>query len=362
MPKMLAVVLLILFSHVTPAQLIVADSFELKKFDLIPCTPVKDQNMSSTCWSFASNSFIESELLRMGKGEYDLSEMYTARMAYLQKIKTHLKTKGQNYFTPGGQFHDVQFVLKSYGMVPETVYNGKTNGETYHNHSQLDALMAKYINQLVAKGIKEPDANDWKYINGLFDKYLGKVPLSFIYKGKKYTPQSFLKNELEFDPDDYIELTSYTHHPYYSGFVLENKYNWSSSKYMNVPFADFIRITDEALKNGYSVIWNGDVDESTFHFSGSYAYLNPPYDIVKERQRTFEDSTSSLDHAMHITGLTTDNAGRRWYYIKNSWGTGNTSGGYILMDENYFSIKTAAIVVNKKGIPADIRLKMGLKN
>lgn len=362
MRRQMTIFIFMLQALSAPAQFIVGDTFEIKKFEPIACTPVKDQNLSSTCWSFASNSFIESELIRMGKGVYDLSEMYTARMAYLEKIKTHLKCKGKNYFTPGGQFHDVQLVIKNYGMTPETAYNGKTNKETPHNHAELDTLVAEYIRQLVAKGKPEPDAKDWTYINKLLDTHLGKIPPSFIYEGKNYTPKTFLTERTGFNPDDYVEITSYTHHPYYSGFVLENKYNWTSSEYINVPFSDFLRITNEALQNGYSVLWNGDVNEPDFHFWTSYAWLPFSADIVKERQKTFEDSSSSLDHVMHITGLTTDNTGRRWYYIKNSWGTFNTTGGYLLMDENYFAVKTAAIVVHKKAIPEDIRSKLGIKN
>ncbi len=337
-------------------------NFYIKSASVISCTPVKDQYMSSTCWSFASNSFIESELLRMGEKEVDLSEMYTARLIYPQKIIAHLQQKGQNYFTPGGQFHDVQWVIKHYGMVPEEVYNGKPRGEFNHDHSILDTLMKRYVDKMVADGKTKPDEADWRYINNLLDRYLGKLPAVFTYEEKPYTPQGFLKNELGLNPDDYLEITSYSHHPWYTSFVLENKYNWSSGLYMNVPLNDFIRITDEALDNGYSVLWDGDADDMGFVFREGLAFLP---DTIKnlgaERQRTFADSSSYLDHMMHIVGKTTDNKGHKWYYIKNSWGSySNSQGGYLYMDENYFAIKTAAIVVNKQIIPADIRNKMKL--
>jgi bleomycin hydrolase len=325
------------------------------------CTPVKDQYMSSTCWSFASNSFIESEILRMGKKETDLSEMYTARWVYIQKIRTHLRVKGQNYFTPGGQFHDVQWVLKNYGMVPENVYNGKPAGESRHDHSLLDTVMNRYVSQMVADGKNEPTPADWEYINHLLDDHLGKLPSSFRYDNKMVNPQAFLKEELAINPDDYLEITSYTHHPWYVPFVLENKYNWNSARYMNVPLSDFIRITEEALDKGYTVLWNGDVKEPGFHFWDALALLPvSPEDLVAERQRTFADSSSYLDHMMHIVGKTTDSKKQRWYYVKNSWGKANSEGGYLYMSSDYFAIKTAAIVVHKNAIPADIRKKMRL--
>lgn len=328
----------------------------------LSCTPVKDQSISSTCWSFASNSFIESELLRMGNREFDLSEMFTARMSYLQKIKTHLKTGGQNYFTPGGQFQDVQWVLKKYGIVPEDVYNGKPRKEYAHNHQILDTLMSFKIKSMLADGKKEPDSLDWKYINNCLDKYLGKLPSAFQFDEKQVTPLNFMKKVLKFNPDDYIEITSYSHHPWYKPFVLENKYNWMSAEYMNVPLADFLRITNEALKNGYSVLWDGDVSETGFNFYDNIASLPDTIKILAdERQRTFADSSSYLDHMMHIVGKTTDNKGRKWYYVKNSWGTnGNKERGFLYMNENYFAIKTAAIVVHKAAIPADIKKKIGL--
>jgi bleomycin hydrolase len=329
--------------------------------DIRGCTAVKDQYMSSTCWSFASNSFIESELLRLGKKEVDLSEMYTARWVYIQKIQTHLQLKGQNYFTPGGQFHDVQWVLKNYGMMPESVYNGKPGGESNHDHSALDTAMNRFVSQMVADGKSEPAKADWEYINNLLDSHLGKLPAKFNYENKTVTPQRFLKEELAINPDDYLEITSYSHHPWYVPFVLENKYNWNSGRYMNVPLADFIRITEAALDNGYTVLWNGDVKETGFHFWDALALLPvKPYDLAAERQRTFADSSSYLDHMMHIVGKTTDDKKQRWYYVKNSWGKNNSEGGYLYMSKDYFAIKTAAIVVHKNAIPEDIRKKLGL--
>ncbi len=338
------------------------NNFSIDPVYPVSCTPVKDQYLSATCWSFASNSFIESELLRMGKPEIDLSEMYTARLSYINKIRTHLRLNGSNYFTPGGQFHDVQWVLKNYGAVPEKIYSGKPGGEHNHNHGQLDTLMKRYVNHMLGLGKTKPDDADMQYINGLLDRYLGKLPGSFTEGNRQVTPAIYLTGELGFNPDDYIEVSSYSHHPWYKTFVLENKYNWSSGKYLNVPLNEFIRITDEALEKGFSVLWNGDVNETGFRFAQGTASL--PYTVTNpeaERQKTFEDSSSYMDHMMHIVGKTTDNKGHKWYYIKNSWGSySNSTGGYLFMDENYFAVKTAAIVIHKQAIPEAIKKKIGL--
>lgn len=361
MKKFLPVLLLYLFSEKISAQQS-DNEYQLKSFTPLPCTPVKDQYLSATCWSFAGNSFIESELLRMGKGEIDLSEMFTARYSYLNKINQHLALNGQNTFTPGGQFHDIQWVLKHYGAVPENVYNGKPGGEYNHNHGMLDTAMKKYVKKMISEGKTKPSQSDMEYINGLLNVYLGKTPDSFLWNSKMVTPSIFLK-DLGFDPDNYIEITSYTHHPWYKPFILENEYNWMNAEYMNVPLSDFTKITNNALEKGYTVLWSGDATDAGFRFYNAIAMLP---DTIKNlesvRQRTFEDSSSYLDHVMHIVGKTTDSNGQTWYYIKNSWGSdGNKAGGFLLMNELYFAIKTTAIVVNKQAILEEIRNKIGLK-
>ncbi len=322
------------------------------------CTSVKDQYMSSTCWSFAGNSFLESELARKGITDADLSEMFTARMAWQQKIELHLAYKGTNCLTPGGQFHNIQWVMNNFGLVPEQAFTGKANGEINHNHSLLDTAITRYMAKLVAEKKTKPDEDDWKYINAQFDKYLGKIPATFTADGRQYSAKSYQQSRLGIKADDYMEITSFTHHPWYKPFVFENKYNYSYDKYMNVPLTDFMAITDDALRNGYTVLWNGDVTDAGFDFNEGVAVLHNIKDAVAERQRTFADSSSYMDHMMHVVGVYADSKGHKWYYVKNSWGTGNLLNGYMLMDENYYKIKTAAIVVNKNAIPAPIRQKM----
>lgn len=353
---------IVLISLQANAQQSLIDSLGLKPPTIHNCTEIKDQARSSTCWSFSSNSFIESELMKKGKGKQDLSEMFVARHSLMRKIKTHLALEGKNFFTPGGQFHDVIWVMKNHGMVPEEVYNGRPDGAARHNHAELDTLISHFIDSMLVLKKNRLVKNDEAYINGILDQYLGKVPASFNYKGKNYTPQSFLKQYLQLNPDDFIEITSYTHHPFYTKFLLEDKFNWSGDAYYNVPLPVFTAITDHALQKGYTVGWDGDVTEKGFDFSNSTATLD--YDIKdfqEERQRTFEDKSTWIDHMMHIVARVTDKNGNPWYYVKNSWGSHfNELKGFMFMSDAYFKIKTSAIIVNKNALDAVTRKKLGL--
>jgi len=361
MRRFLFLPLLFLFT-LCDGQALSISSLGLTSPVLSNCTPVKDQAMSSTCWSFSANSFIESELIKMGKGKFDLSEMYVARYSMVRKIRRHLILHGQNFFTPGGQFHDVIWVIKNYGIVPESAYPGKGRGEKNHNHAELDTVLSRYVKKMVNNGITSLKAGDEHFIDSVLDHFLGPVPGSFSYQGKIFTPMRFLREMLQVDPDDYLEITSYTHHPFYRPFMLEDKYNWTGDAYYNVPLADFSRITDSALKQGHTIGWDGDADDPDFHFFEGLAYL--PYPVIEfqsTRQKDFEDRSTLLDHMMHILGVVKDNRGEKWYYIKNSWGDhSNSLGGFLFMRSDYFKIRTVAIIVNKKAIPADIRMKMGL--
>jgi Aminopeptidase C len=314
--------------------------------------------MSSTCWSFASTALLESELLKKGKKDIDLSEMFIARYSYLRKIHRHLLLKGRNFFTPGGQFHDVSWVIKNHGIVPESAYPGRPNGALVHDHARLDTLVAHYIKDLVASGITVMSSEQEKYITELLDQYLGVVPSTFYYEGTLYTPRSFVDRVLEFNPDDYVEITSYTHHPFYTPFVLEDKYNWTGDAYHNVPLEDFSRITDTALALGYTVGWDGDADDPFFQFYKGIAWL-PSGNDQAYRQQAFEDQSTLLTHMMQVVGKSKDKYGRSWYYIKNSWGDySNSLGGFLFMRDDYFRMRTVAIIVNKNAIPSDLRAKM----
>lgn len=316
--------------------------------------------MSSTCWSFSSVSLLESELLKMGKGETDLSEMFIARYSMIRKIHRHLRLRGGNFFTPGGQFHDVIWVLKNFGMMPELAYTGKRSEQFFHNHAELDTILSRFVRGCVQKGITELDQSQSAFVDSVLDHYLGVVPAHFNYKGRTWTAHSFRDQYLELNMDDYVEISSYTHHPFYKKFVLEDKYNWTGDEYWNVPLADLNQITQTALDKGYTVGWDGDAQDEYFSFSEGLAWLPAPFkDITAIRQAAFKDQSTLLDHMMHIVGKTKDKNGRTWYYLKNSWGTYNALGGFLFMRDDYFQVRTVAIIVNKNAIPPAIRMKMG---
>lgn len=343
------------------AQQISVEQLGLKPPAVSNCTAVKDQYLSGTCWSFSSVSLLESEVLRMGKGEVDLSEMFIARYSMLRKIQRHLQLKGANYFTPGGQFHDVMWVIRNFGIVPEDAYSGKGRGEINHDHGEMDTTLSRMVKGMVEQNVRALNKKQQAVIDSVLDHYYGKVPAGFVYKGKKYNPASFVKDYLGISPDDYVEITSYTHHPFYSRFVLEDKYNWTGDEYWNVPLADFSRITDIALDKGYTVGWDGDATDAGFKFNEGLAYYPELVkNITTTRQSAFETQATLLDHMMHIVGRTKE-LGDRWYYIKNSWGDySNKLGGFMYMRDDYFKIRTVAIIVNKAAIPADIRTKLGI--
>jgi bleomycin hydrolase len=347
------------FHQIAQAQSLAPANFGLKASPLQICTPVKDQYLSSTCWSFASLSFLESELIKKGKADFDLSEMFIVRYSLLRKIALHLKLKGKNFFTPGGQFHDVVWVINNHGIMPESAYPGKKEF-TMHNHAALDTLLSRYVKQQVAEGVTELNVQQQIFIDSVLDHYLGKVPGEFMYDGNVYTPFSFRDRVIELNMDDYVEITSYNHHPFYYSFSLEDKYNWTNDTYMNVSAADFSAIINNALLNDYTVGWIGDADDKDFHHSSGLAWLGQPVSNYQaERQKDFETQVTSLNHVMHIVKTETDNKGRLWYYVKNSWGDySNALGGFLFMQEDYFKLRTVAIVVNKTAIPEDIHKKL----
>ncbi len=337
-------------------------SFGLQKLSPGNCTAVKDQYLSSTCWSFSSLSFLESELLRQRGETIDLSEMFIARFSMIRKIERHLALKGGNYFTPGGQFHDVQWVWANMGLVPESAYPGKPATQLHHDHSKLDTLLSHLVEDCIAQHITKLTPALRQYTDSLLDHYLGKVPDRFVYKGKTYSPKTFAQDYLKLDPKNYIEITSYTHHPFYRQFALEDKYNWSGDLYYNVPIDVFSSITNHALDKGYTVGWDGDSEDPGFNFEGGVAWLDSNQQNTQEgRQAAFETQATLLTHMMHIVKKTVDREGRTWYYIKNSWGNySNPLNGFLFMRDDYFRIRTDAIFVNKNAIDPGIRKRLNI--
>lgn len=361
----------------------------------LAATPVKNQSRSGTCWSFGTNSLIESELLRMGKGEFSLSEMFVVRHTYAAKADRFVRLHGNLNFAAGGALPDAFWVLKNFGMVPDEAYDGKVIGEPNHVHGEMDAVLRAYVDAV----IKNPNRKltpVWKAgFESLLDAYLGSYPAEFTYKGKKYTPISFAEM-LGVKADDYVQLTSFTHHPFYSEFIIEVPDNWNWEKAYNLPLDELMEVIDGALAGGYTVVWASDISERGFsHRNGVaivpetdpeildgmerarweqmtqkekddllFSFKEPVQEkkITQElRQEGFDNFTTTDDHAMHITGIARDQNGNKYYIVKNSWGTDNNPyGGYLYASEAFVRYKTISIMVNKNGMSRKLRGKLGI--
>ena len=336
----------------------------------IGATSVKNQAKTGTCWDFATQSFLESELMRMGKGNYDLSEMFVVRCTYPLKAEKYVRYHGKYQFGEGGQAHDVLKVLDTYGAVPYSVYPGLEPGDSLYNNLEMDAVLKSVLKTIV--GMKKITPHYKEIVNDICDIYLGKVPQKFEYDGKVYTPKTFGES-LGINTKDYVEITSYTHHPFYSKFVLEVPDNWEDGQYYNVPLNDLIKIINNAVETGYTVAWDGAVGKNNFYRKRDYAVVpldgdtsktgpEKEKDVTQEmRQKAYDDYTTTDDHLMHITGMAKDQAGTVFYYTKNSWGTKDKKyGGFWYMSEPFVKLRTIAILVHKNAIPKDIREKLGI--
>jgi bleomycin hydrolase len=354
----------------------------------IPTTPVKDQYKTNTCWSFSGISLLESELIRMGKGEFNLSEMYIVRLNYERKAIRYIRMHGKTNFAPGGETNDVTDVIDRFGIVPEEVYTGlKVNAE-HHVHSEMDRVLQKYLDALLSDPQKELSPVWKEGFNCILDSYLGEVPENFVFQDKTYTPFSFAEY-LGIDPSNYIMLTSFTHQPYYEPIVLEIPDNWSWAESYNVPLDVLVEVVDSALVKGYSVAWAADISENGFSFKNGMAIapktlyapesdkennrwlkktdaeresiifdLNNPVEeltVTPElRQQAFDNFSTTDDHGMHIVGLAEDKNGKTYYYIKNSWGEDNPYKGYQFVSKPYFQYKTISIMLNRSALPLHV--------
>jgi bleomycin hydrolase len=350
--------------------------FTMKK-DL-PCTPVKNQNATSTCWCFSGISMLESELIRIGRKPTDLSEMFIVRHTYEKKAQMYARMHGSSTFAGGGEYGDVLNGWREVGLVPDAAYPGLNYGEIKHNHSEMDGALKGYMDAVI-KGSKLTTA--WfAGVNGILDAYLGKNPESFTYDGKTYTPASFTK-ELGINPDDYVLLTSFTHHPFYKQCVLELPDNWAAGSVYNLPLDEFIQIVDNSVTNGYTVAWASDMSDKGFSMKQGVAIIpeknwnemnedellkvfngpHPEKVITQEmRQKEFDNYTTTDDHGMHIVGLATDQAGNTFYKVKNSWGVMGKYDGFIYVSKPFVMLRTTNIMVNKNAIPAAIAKKLGI--
>ncbi|MDD4417285.1 MAG: C1 family peptidase [Bacteroides graminisolvens] len=357
-----------------------------------PITSIKNQNRSSTCWSFSSLAFLESELLRQGKGEYDLSEMFVVHHTMADRAERYVRLHGDNSFSPGGSFYDVVYCMNNYGLVPQEAMNGIMYGDTLPVHNELDAVAEAYVNA-IAKGKLTKLTPVWMNgLNAIYDTYLGKCPEKFSYKGKEYTPLTFAKS-LGLNADDYVSLTSYTHHPFYKKFAIEIQDNWRNGESWNLPIDEFMTVIENAVNNGYTVAWGSDVSEDGFTRDGIAVVpqMNrtdltgsdmarwtgltmadkrkeltskpmPEMEITQEmRQKAFNNWETTDDHGMLIYGTAKDQNGKEYYMVKNSWGTNNKYKGTWYASKAFVKYKTMNILVHKDALPKEIAKKLGFK-
>ena len=358
-------------------------AYVFKTVSEVKRTPVKNQYRTGTCWCFSTISFLESELLRKGKDEIILSEMYVVRHTYPHKALNYIRLHGKANHTQGGQSHDVLDQVRRYGIVPEEVYPGMNIEEKRHNHGEMSAVLRALTDAVLKRRGKRVTPRWLEAYKAVLDVYLGTPPETFTYKGKTYTPKSFAADFLALNLDDYIELTSYTHHPFYKKCRLEIPDNWTyNDDYYNVPIDDLERVVDHALKNGYSLVWDGDVSEKEFSSRKKGYAIVPLKDWedktlaerekeitapVKEktvtqemRQKTFDNFTTTDDHLMHIVGIARDQEGTKFYLTKNSGGKDRKNEGYVYLSRSYFRLKTTVIMVNKHALPGKIEDKLEL--
>jgi len=327
----------------------------------IPNTSVKNQGRSGTCWCFATTSFLEAEILKATNKTYDLSEMFTVRNNYIRRVKDNYLRKGNGNIGEGSVAHMVLYVMKHQGSMPEAAYPDTMPNMSFVDHSMIQKYLQAMTKVSVDSRTRMPDL----LLNGLLDSYLGKVPASFEYEGVEYTPKSFQKS-LGLKLDDYVELTSFSHHPFYEYVPLEIPDNWDNEKQFNVPIDVLIDIFDKAIERGYTFAWDGDVSESTFRtknfnviYNGNTEKINGK-DVVTQdiRQAQFENFTTTDDHLMHCVGSAKGSDGKDYYIIKNSWGPKAQDHGYIYLSKNYVAAKTISILINKNALDKDLRKQL----
>lgn len=329
--------------------------------DSVKCTNVKDQSQSPTCWAFGTNSLFESDILKKTGKRLNLSEMFIARYAYIDKINKFLETKGKTYAEGGGQFHDVLRVIERYGMVPEDAYTGRPKGESSHNHAELDTTIKEFMYDLLQEGKTELKDDDLAQVNKILDRYLGKVPETFWYDLASYTPKTFAKEILP-PTTDYVEIMSFSDLPYYKKVLLVDKFNWAGDSIYNIPLSDMQMLVDTALAKGWSVGWEGDVTNTGFNSYGGFASTDLTYKTYDNiRVLNYKNETTERDHMLHIVGIGKDEKNKKWYYLKNSWGSWlSRFKGFLYMDENYFKLNTVIVMTNKTGLPESLKQKLGL--
>ncbi len=369
--------------------------YKFKDVKRLKTTSVKNQNRSGTCWSFSTLSFVESEMLRMGNPATDLSEMFVVRYCYSDKATKYVRLHGSLNFGGGGAGIDPIYVIDKYGIVPEEVYKGLEIGEESHVHGEMDEILKSYVDAVIKNKNKKLTPTWHKSFDNILDSYLGEIPKNFKYKGKEYTPKSFAKEYVKINPDDYVTISSFTHHDFYKSFVVEVPDNWLWAEAYNLPLNEMVEVMDNAIKTGYTFAWASDVSEDGFSFRNGvaivpeddldkmegterekwekltkrekmkqlYSFENPTKEkeITQEmRQKAFDNYKTTDDHGMHIIGIAKDQNGKEYYTVKNSWDTNNIYDGYFYASKAFVKYKTMSILLHKDALPKKIKDKLKL--
>jgi bleomycin hydrolase len=324
---------------------------------LIESTPIKDQQQTGLCWCFATTSFIETEAIRLGKNPVEISPMFFVIPTDIDKAEKYIRMNGKSYFGAGDLTFSALKAYKNFGAVPQTVFSGKKDSSSTYNHGMMDYRLLERVKDYVKSGRGNMTAEGYrKKIASIISGTLGEAPASFVYNNKNYTPKSFAEEMIGINPDDYVEITSYNHHPFYSKFILEIESNWNNNYYLNLPINDFSNVVDYALMHNYSVCWDGDIREG---YKNGFAVLNDSVNMITQqrRQTAFDNYTTIDQHNMHIVGIAKNDKGKEFYILKNS-SDFLDCGGYLYMSKEYFLLKTISVMTNKNGLSKEIMKKV----
>jgi len=351
-----------------------AQTYEFQTIKDIEANPVISQDNTGTCWSFATTSFLEAEVIRLTGKHIDLSEMYNVRNTYPKKAWNYVMRQGKAQFGEGGLAHDVINSARDFGIVPQSVYSGKLNTDDKYNHAEMTAVLESMLKTYVSNPGKKLSPQWKEAINAVLDVYMGKNVSEFTYEGKKYTPKSFMEMT-KLNPSDYVTISSYTNEPYYKPFLLDIPDNFSNGLFYNLPLEEFVQNIDNAIENGYTVALDSDVSEVTFSGKIGVAAIpekeedtklilteiKPEKIISAEyRQAEFENLDTQDDHLMHIVGKVKDQAGKVYYKVKNSWGTKNGKDGFVYMSVSYLKLKSISVLLHKDGLVKATKTKLGI--
>jgi len=333
------------------------DGYKIIK--LIKSSPVKDQQATGLCWDFATTSFIETEAIRLGKSPIVLSPMFFVFPTYIDKAEKYIRMNGKSYFGPGDLTFSVLSAYKKYGAIPLAAFPGKKDSASKYDHGEMDKALLEKVKYYVKSGRGKMTTEGYrKDMEEILTQTIGKVPETFIYDQKQYTPKSFAKERVGINPDDYVEITSFNHHPFYLKFILEMESNWNNNFYLNLPIDEFSKVIDYALINNHSVCWDGDIYEG---YNNGFAVLNDSIKVITQqmRQTAFDNYTTVDVHNMHIIGIAENKEGKRFYIVKNSSDQRNC-GGYLYMSKEYLLLKTISVMVNKNAMPEEIKNKIAV--